>query len=184
MYDINTSNVKKGKKFFLLFLVVGIVFLVIMLAIVISNFTKLNSLDGKTLSSRIEVHEYFNDEGQTMYSPVYYYVVHEKEYSCSSNSSSSIHPGNENKTVYYDTKNPAICMTEYSKNTNWILIAVMILPIIFIIIGVINIKKIGKRAFKGTSKKMIVKLKKKYRNKYKKLLKKAGIYKKTKYRKL
>ena len=46
------------------------------------------------------------------------------------------------------------------------------------------LKKVGKQAFKGTSKKMVVWSAKKKIKKYKKLLKKAGIYKKTKYKKL
>lgn len=145
MYDINTKNVKKGKKFYFIFVAVGILFLGIMGGIVIHNYTKLNSLDGKTMSTRIDVNSYIDDEGQTMYSPIYYYVVHEKEYSCASNSSSSINPGTENKPVYYDTKNPSNCMTEYSKSSNWILIAFMLLPIIFIVVGVLNMIKVNKR---------------------------------------
>jgi len=83
-----------------------------------------------------------------MYSPVYYYTVNGKNYSCGSNSSSSINPGTENKMVYYDSKDPSNCMTEYSKSSNNILLFVLILPILFIVIAVINILKINKRVKK------------------------------------
>lgn len=40
MYDINTKNVKKGKKFFLFFLIVGIIFMIIIGKVVFSNILK------------------------------------------------------------------------------------------------------------------------------------------------
>lgn len=80
-----------------------------------------------------------------MYSPVYYYSINGERYTCGSNGSSSHNPGTQNKTVYYDSKNPSKCMTEYSKSSNFILLAFMIIPIIFILVAVINIRKVNKR---------------------------------------
>ena len=60
-------------------------------------------------------------------------------------SSSSIYPGEENKTVYYDSKNPNNCITEYSKSSNKILILVMILPLIFIVVAIHGLSKTKKR---------------------------------------
>ena len=57
-----------------------------------------------------------------MYSPVYTYEVNGKTYKCESTSSSSIYPSNDNKKVYYDSKNPSNCMTKYSKSGNTILL--------------------------------------------------------------
>lgn len=145
MYDINTKNVKKGKNFYLGFLAIGLLFLILLGGIIISNYAKLNSLDSTTTSTKVVVNSHINDKGSTLYSPTYYYIVDENEYSCSSNSSSSINPGTSNKKVYYDSKNPSNCMTEYSKSSNNILLIVMLLPLLFIAVAIINMRKISKR---------------------------------------
>ena len=80
-----------------------------------------------------------------MYSPVYHYNVNGEEYSCSSNSSSSIRPSESNALVYYDSKKPSRCMTSYSKSSNKMLLIFLILPVIFIALGVVNINKVNKR---------------------------------------
>lgn len=145
MFDINTKNVKKGRRFFYIFLVLGILFLFILGGIFVLSIIKLNKLDSTVLSTRVEVKSYIDDEGRTRYSPVYYYEVNGQNYSCSSNSSSSNNPGTKNKTVYYDSVNPSNCMTEYSKSGNYIILVFLLLPIIFIIFAVINIIKVNKR---------------------------------------
>lgn len=145
MYDINTKNVKKGKKIFLFFLIVGIIFMIIIGKVVFSNILKYKSLDASILSTKVEINSYYNDEGTLLYEPTYYYNVNGKDYFCTSSTSSSINPGTNNKTVYYDSKNPTNCLTEYSKSNNIFLLIFMILPIIFIFIGIINMIKINKR---------------------------------------
>lgn len=145
MFDINTENVKKGKNIFYRFLAVSLIFLIIMGGIFASSIVKLNSLDSTVLSEHVEIKSFIDDEGNTMYSPVYYYSVNGEKYTCGSNSSSSNNPGTQNKTVYYDSKNPSKCMTEYSKSSNFILLPFMIIPIIFILVAVINIRKVNKR---------------------------------------
>lgn len=145
MFDINTKNVKKGRRFFYIFLAAGILFLFIFGGMFVSNTIKSNSLNSTVLSTRVEIKSYVNDEGTTMYSPVYYYEVNGQNYSCDSNSSSSINPGTQNKNVYYDSKNPSNCMTEYSKTGNYITLLFLLLPIIFILVAVINIRKVNKR---------------------------------------
>ena len=145
MYDINTKNVKNGKKIFLFFLIVGIIFMIIIGKVVFSNILKYKSLDASILSTKVEINSYYNDEGTLLYEPTYYYNVNGKDYFCTSSTSSSINPGTNNKTVYYDSKNPTNCLTEYSKSNNIFLLIFMILPIIFIFIGIINMIKINKR---------------------------------------
>lgn len=145
MYDINTKNVKKGKNFYLIFLVIGLLILLIMGGVLISSYIKLNSLDATTTSTKVVVNSHLDDEGKTLYSPTYYYIVDGNEYSCSSNSSSSINPGTNNKKVYYDSKNPSKCMTEYSKSSNNIFLIFMLIPLIFIVFAIINMRKISKR---------------------------------------
>ena len=122
MFDINTKNVKKGKNIFYIFLAVGLLFLFILCGVFIANIIRSNSLDSTVLSEHVEVKSYINDEGTTMYSPVYYYSVNGKNYTCGSNSSSSSNPGTKNRNVYYNSKNPSDCMTEYSKSGSFIML--------------------------------------------------------------
>ena len=145
MYDIDTKNVKKGYKVFTIFLVVGIIFFVVIAAILVFNKKKQNSLDASTMSTRIEVSEHIDDEGTTMYSPVYYFEVRGEEFKCTSNSSSSIYPKTESQMVYYDSKDPHKCMTAYSVKGNKILLLVLLLPTIFILVAVLNYVKTNKR---------------------------------------
>ena len=145
MYDISVKNVKKSKGLFIIVLVAGLFFLAIMGGILISSLLTLNSLDSTTTSTKVEVESHRDDEGTMMYSPVYYYTVDNNDYVCSSNSSSSMNPGTDNKTVYYDSKNPEKCMTEFSKSSNWWLIFFMLIPIIFIVFATVNLRKISKR---------------------------------------
>ena len=118
MYDINTKNLKKERNIFSSWnynaYYNGMVY--------ISSVKKAKSLDSTLTSTSVEVKSYISDEGNTMYSPVYTYEVNGKTYKCESTSSSSIYPNNDNKTVYYDSKNPSNCMTKYSKSGNTILL--------------------------------------------------------------
>ena len=145
MYDINTKNVKKGKSFYFLFLFLGLLFLIIMGSVLISNYIKLHSLDSSTTSTSVIVNSYIDDEGATLYSPTYYYKVDGKQYSCPSNLSSSINPGTSNKIVYYDSKDHSNCMTKYSMSGNKFILLFMLLPLAFVIIAIVNMHKISKR---------------------------------------
>ena len=145
MYDIDTSNVKKGIKFFLMFLLVGIFFLGILLAILIMNIINYKSLDSEIMSNHVEINTYKDSDGDTMYSPIYYYNIRGKEYKCSTQGGSSIMPSTKNRKVYFDSKNPTRCMTDYSRGNNkWILLF-LLLPIVFIGTAVCNIIKVNKR---------------------------------------
>lgn len=145
MYDINTKNIKKGKSFPRWFLIGGLFFLIIMLVLYISSVVKLKSLDSSVTSFKVDVNSHIDDEDGTMYSPIYYYEVDGKSYTCNSNYSTNQNPGTENKTVYYDSKNPSNCMTEFSKTGGNILLLCMIFPIIIIVFSVISINKVNKR---------------------------------------
>lgn len=145
MYDISTKNVRKGKGFYYIFLAAGLLFLIILCAVLILSYSRLKSLDSTTTSTRVIINSHEDDEGNLLYSPTYYYSVDGEEYLCKSNVSSSIRPGAENKKVYYDSKNPSKCMTEYSKSSNKFLLIFFILPLVFIIVAVVNIRKVNKR---------------------------------------
>ena len=144
MYDINFKNLKKQKGFYAIFLFAGLFFFIIMGGIIFSSFAKEKQMDASVMSSRVEIRESSSSDG-TMYSPVYYYTVDGKEYACTSTTSSNIYPSEENKLVKYNSKAPGSCVSEYDKNSNVIFIIFMLLPIIFIAVGLINILKVNKR---------------------------------------
>lgn len=145
MYDINTKNVKKGRKRCYIFLAIGLLLLVIIGGILASGYIKLISLDSSTTSTRVFVDSHKNDEGTKLYSPTYYYTVDGKEYNCSSSFSTNINPGEENKTVYYDSNNPSKCITEYSILSNNLSLIFLIIPLLFIADAIVNMRKIRKR---------------------------------------
>lgn len=145
MFDINLKNVKKGRNFFYSFLAMGIIFFLLIGGIFVANAIKLNSLDSTVLSSNVTIKSHIDNEGTTMYSPVYDYEVNGQKYSCSTNSSSSVNPGTQNKTVYYDSKDPSRCMTEASKTNSYFILLALLIPIVFIVIALINIAKANKR---------------------------------------
>lgn len=155
MYDINVKFVKKGKWFWWIFLLAGLLFIGIIIFSVNSTGNKIKTMDSKVLSSHVDVTTYRNDEGNMMYRPMYYYQVDGKEYICSSNVSTSSYPNLDNKTIYYKSDNPSSCMLESAtKNNNKMYVALFI-PGIFVIIGLIGILKINKRvkAIKELNKK-------------------------------
>lgn len=145
MYDINVKFVKKGSWFWWIFLLAGIFFAGIIIFSVNATDKKIKTLDSKVLSSRVDITSYRNDEGNRMYRPIYYYEVESKEYKCFSNVSTSSAPDLENKTIYYKSDNPSRCMLESSVANNNKLYFVLIIPGIFIVIGLIGLIKINKR---------------------------------------
>ena len=74
--------------------------------------------DRRTEAFKIEVEEKYDSDEGTMYQPIYYYQVKGKEYECESKSSSSIYPNKKKNKVYYDSKNPTKCLTEYDKSSS------------------------------------------------------------------
>lgn len=145
MYDIDTKNVKKGKKFFTAFIVFGLVFLAIFGILSVSSFIKYKSLDYQVEATRIDENPHYDSDNNLMYSPIYYYEVDGKEYVCKTTSSSSTPPNANQKIVYYDSKNPSKCMTSFAKSVNTIFIIFTVLPIIMIVVGIIKIQKVNKR---------------------------------------
>ena len=145
MYDIDTKNVKKGNKFCFIFLGAGLLFLLVFGGILVFKTLKLNGLDSSVMSNKVEIETSTDDDASTLYSPTYYYRVNGEKYVCQSGESSSINPGTDNKIVYYDSKNPSDCMTEYSKDSNKIFAIFLIVPLALILISIINMIKIRKR---------------------------------------
>ena len=148
MYDIDTKNIRKSKKFFAIFIIAGVIFAAIMLGIFIASLFKQSTLDSTTTSISVDENGHLDSDDDYVYSPIYTYEVDGKQYTCKSNVSSSIRPGSENKTIYYDSKDPSQCMSEYTKGTNSFILIFTIIPAIFIIIGGIFIHKTNVRVKK------------------------------------
>ena len=102
MYNIDTSNIKKGYKFYLIFLILGITMLGIICSILISSYLNYKKLDSSTISTSVDFKEYEGEDG-TMYKPIYDYNVNGRTYSCISKWSSNIKPKSSLK-IYYDSK--------------------------------------------------------------------------------
>jgi len=94
---------------------------------------------------KIEDNCSYNNEGSYMCSPVYYYQVNGKSYTCSTGYSSSAKVSNENKTVYYNSENPAECVNSYSAEPNFISIIFLLIPVIFIFVGIKGIMDVNAR---------------------------------------
>ena len=145
MYDINLKNVKKEKNIYRIFLYIGIIILLIMDSIVVASRIKLKSLDSYVVTRYIEVVSHIDDDGDEMYTPVYHYNVNGESYKCKPASSSSNMPTIKKGKVYYDSKNPSRCMTDYSIKANKILIILNIIPLAFITVGLFFIHKVSKK---------------------------------------
>lgn len=145
MYDINLKNVKKGKSFYNIFLIVGIISLGIILAVLIGTSIKSNKMDRETMSKSVTISTHYDDEGSIMYSPIYTYEVKGVTYVCKSTSSSSIRPSETNEKVKYNSNNPSECMTKYDEKLNWIIYIFFIIPAVFLTVAIIGIRKVNKR---------------------------------------
>jgi hypothetical protein len=145
MYDIYLKNVKKGRFFFYIFLLAGIFFFCLLVSTFIFNTIRLKTLDSSIMSSSVDVYSYTNEDGDIMYKSIYYYNVDGREYKCSSSVSTGFEPIKENKTVYFDSNNPSKCVTEDSKSMGFLWLLALLIPIVFIITGIVGILKINKR---------------------------------------
>lgn len=141
-YKINYKNARNNFTLPVIFLLVGITFLVIVGIIGINFKNKDSKLDAQVNAQNIEWLEDRDDDGIT-YKPIYYYEIDGIEYKCSSSVSSS--SKNTKGIVYFNTKNPNECLTDYEKNNSRWLLLILLFPVIFITIGgVILLKNIKK----------------------------------------
>jgi hypothetical protein len=145
MYDINLKNVKKEKNIYRIFLYIGIIILLIIDSIVLASKLKLRTLDSYAITRNIEIVSHIDDDGDEMYTPVYHYNVNDESYECKSGVSSSNRPTIKKGKVYYDSKNPSRCMTDYSIKANKILIILNIIPLTSIGIGLFFINKVNNK---------------------------------------
>lgn len=128
MYDIDYKNLKKGYIFFWPFFLGGLLFFGIGVFLFVSNETKKSQMDEEVKAISVDPNSHVDEDGTTMYSPIYTFEVDGEEFVCSTNGSTNMKVTSEHDTVYYDSDNPTNCMTDYQSN-------VSLLPIIFAVIG-------------------------------------------------
>lgn len=85
---------------------------------VISIYLIFFSDNTKKYDSKTEAYNIVDDSNDNTYNPIYFYIVDGKEYTCTSKVGSSKKSDKKKNMVYYDSKNPENCITEYEKSTN------------------------------------------------------------------
>lgn len=144
-YDVSLKNVKNKRKSGIMFLAVGILFLAVFGYLAFSTMSKKAGFDSEVKASKVEwSSRYDEEEDSTTYSPIYYYTVSGVEYTCDSNVSSSIKSGKG--IVYYDSKDPSNCITDFETSTNYFVLIFLLLPLLFIGIGISQIKNSIKKS--------------------------------------
>ena len=148
MFEIDYKSIKKGNKLPYIFLLIGVLLTILFLFLFISKILKKNSLDREVKTDYIVPNEHYDDDGDLMYSPVYYYTVNGEQYSCSAGFSSSKRPPSSG-TVYYKKGDPKNCMTDYSLGTNWIYFVIAGVGVLFGAVGFIFLNQSRKHIKKA-----------------------------------
>ena len=139
VYNVDLKKARGPLSFGVIFTLVGLLFLAIMGGILISNINKKKALDSEIKATNVIWEEHYDSEDGTTYSPNYEYIVDGKIYVCKSTTSSSSRGGDG--IVYYNSKNPGQCMTDFDNSSSGILAFFLIIPVIFIVVGALQIKK-------------------------------------------
>lgn len=144
MFDIDLKNVKKGRKFFLIFLVVGVVGFIILTSVIIYSCVSFGKYNGSTMSINANIVPESSSDGGILYRKSYDYEVDGKYYTCISSIASSNSSMPNNKKIYYDLANPMNCEADDLTTTISFMAIFYIIPVIFFIIGLIGIIKNNK----------------------------------------
>ena len=122
MYDIKTNSGLKDIIFGLIFFVGGCVLVILAIFLCFGGRIKKAQLDSSVKAVEISENKHNvgrdtsttrTDDTTVMYSPSYTYIVDGIEYECKVNLNLSSPVKEEYDTVYYDSKNPHDCLTEY-----------------------------------------------------------------------
>lgn len=149
MNRIDYTNVKKSRNIMLIFFIIGMLFLIIMGFAFLRGPIKKTFMDSKVvaISKDSGYHISYDDEdGETaMYKPIYTYEVNGNTYKCETLMSSSKSPSKDDQYVYYDSANPSNCITDYEAKLEPLFFIVLLLPLIFIVLGLTQTRKYNKR---------------------------------------
>lgn len=157
MYDIDYKNTRKGYSFGIIFFLAGLLFFSIIFWLTFSGMIKKAKLDSVTTATKIDENCHNDeDDGGILCSPVYYYRVDNKEYSCRISYSTSKRVVAKQNKVYYDSANPDNCVTDYTVKPHFFMYVIIFLPILFMVVGSgimlkvrKNIKKMQNLALNG-----------------------------------
>ena len=130
----------------LLVIIVGLLFAGAGVFVIIRTNNKFKELDGVTKATEIEKNceeENDSDSTKTVCHPIYTYEVDGVTYQCKSTDAGSSSVNTSKNKVFYDTKNPDKCMTEFEKSSSWFLYIFIVLGILLIGLGFVNLIKKG-----------------------------------------
>ena len=131
----------------LLIIIVGLLFAGAGAFLIIRTNNKLKDLDGVTNATEINENcqeEMDTDGNKTICHPIYTYEVDGITYQCKSTDAGASSVNTKKDKVFYNTKNPDKCMTEFEKSSSWFLYIFIVIGIILIGVGIINLFKEGK----------------------------------------
>ena len=145
MYDINFKNVKKGKGYYQMILILGIIPIIVCLIIFICSSLEKNNFKNSVKAYSIEdnCHKKDNEDDFICY-PVYYYKINNVEYTCRSSIGYDAVDHDNNK-VFYDRRNPSKCVREIDNSINSYIVIGIVVGLILILIGLLGIRKVNKR---------------------------------------
>ena len=154
MFKIDSSFIKKNFKYYIIPIFFGLIFLGVGIFIVFQSNKKQKEFDStieatnidKNCENKTEIN--VSESGTSVNSsnlcyPIYYYKVEGREYVCKSSTgvNKSLLGKNKNK-VFYDSKNPENCMTEFDASSKpFIYIMVFGLGSITLLFGIISLIK-------------------------------------------
>lgn len=141
MYNIDYKNLKKEIYFGLPFILAGLLFFIVLCFLTFSGLIKKMSMDKTVEAYKIDENGYYDSEGAYLYSPIFYYSVDGKEYECRINYSSGSGVNSKQKNVYYNSANPQDCVTDYTVKPEIFMYFLCLFPVIFILVGFIQVTK-------------------------------------------
>lgn len=145
MYNIDYKNLRKEIYFGLPFILFGLLFFIVLCFLTFSGLIKKMSMDKTIEAYRIDENGHYDSDGAYLYSPIFYYSVDGKEYECRINYSSSSRVNSKQKNVYYNSTNPQDCVTDYTVKPEIFMYFLCLFPVIFILVGFIQINKCIKK---------------------------------------
>lgn len=143
MYDINFKNLKSGFNFFLIFFLLGLGFIIYFTYAGIKDYLYPTDYKHAVVSNSVSVSSYVNEEEKYVYTKTYHFTFDGKLYSCDINGISNEKPKEENRTIYFDDY-PESCVDHLSRGQLGVYPLFILGGLIFMLIGLVNIRKITK----------------------------------------
>ena len=110
MYEIDYKNTVKNYTVGIIFFVVGLILFIVFSIFAFSGPIKKASMDQETIATKVESNCRYDNEGDYMCSPIYYFEIEGKSYECQSSFSSSTIPSSDNNKFYYRSNKPSNCV--------------------------------------------------------------------------